>query len=255
MSVDPVVRQCEALASGAGQLQLTRGLLARRPLAGKYHQESESKCYEKDVGKLFEFGFDGIKLDNCGQQKDLQLWADLINATGKPVTIENCHWGFTVPHQAIAGQVPDHANGVWCPWNFYRTSQDVRARFANVVKNLESTVPFARKGLSFPGCWVSRREREAYARPRPVRKAARATPHELFSRPRGAFGLRRSSRALGLPPLPGGASFLPRRGRRTQTCWRWVASMVQAGTKTPASRRRRQGRTSARGLSSRPHSP
>ncbi len=26
-----------------------------------------------------------------------QYWAELLNATGKPVIIENCHWGNTVP--------------------------------------------------------------------------------------------------------------------------------------------------------------
>ena len=41
-----------------------------------------------------------------------------------------------------------------CPWNFYRTSQDVRASFTSVVHNLETTVPFARLNLSFPGCWA-----------------------------------------------------------------------------------------------------
>merc|ERR1712147_62399 len=30
-----------------------------------------------------------------------------------------------------------------CPWNFYRTSGDVRARFSSVMGN-----------LSYPGCWA-----------------------------------------------------------------------------------------------------
>lgn len=123
--------------------------------SNRYHSEEEEwlKCYEKDVTTLFESGFDGIKLDGCGKQKDLDLWADLINATGKAITIENCHWGQTVPHVAYKDQVPDNGD-IWCPWNFYRSSTDVRARFANIVFNLETTVPFARHGLSFPGCWA-----------------------------------------------------------------------------------------------------
>ena len=103
---------------------------------------------------LVGFGFDGVKLDNCGAQKDLELWADLINATDHAVTIENCHWGHTVPHIAFPNQEPDHDNGVWCPWNFYRTSKDVRARYSSIIHNLETTVPFATRNLSFPGCWA-----------------------------------------------------------------------------------------------------
>jgi hypothetical protein len=35
--------------------------------------------------------------DDCGAEKDLSLWARLINSTGpKPVMIENCHWGRTL---------------------------------------------------------------------------------------------------------------------------------------------------------------
>lgn len=34
-----------------------------------------------------------IKLDGCGKQLDLQLYADLFNATGKSILMENCHWG------------------------------------------------------------------------------------------------------------------------------------------------------------------
>ncbi len=41
------------------------------------------KCYQGDVAALYEFGFDGVKLDGCGNQRDLQLWSSLINATGK----------------------------------------------------------------------------------------------------------------------------------------------------------------------------
>ena len=49
----------------------------------------------------------------------MQLWDDLIKASGKPVMVENCHWGSKVPFEP---------NKTWCPWNFYRTSGDVRAK-------------------------------------------------------------------------------------------------------------------------------
>merc|ERR1719469_716569 len=56
--------------------------------------------------------------------------------------IENCHWGATVP------------TATWCPWNFYRTSGDIRASYGSVVQNLLTTTGFARRGLSRPGCWA-----------------------------------------------------------------------------------------------------
>ncbi|KAJ8612698.1 hypothetical protein CTAYLR_008949 [Chrysophaeum taylorii] len=74
--------------------------------------ETDGSCYRGDAAALFEFGFDGVKLDGCSAQRDLQLWADLLNASG-PIMIENCHWGQTVP------------NATWCPFNYYRTSSDV----------------------------------------------------------------------------------------------------------------------------------
>jgi alpha-galactosidase len=66
--------------------------------------------YKGDVAAIGQYGFNGIKLDGCGAEMDLDLWAQLINATGRPVMIENCHWGKTLP------------NKTWCPFNFYRVS-------------------------------------------------------------------------------------------------------------------------------------
>ena len=42
----------------------------------------------------------------------------------------------------------------WCPWNFYRTSGDVRASYDSVVGNLETAIGYADRGLSTPGCWA-----------------------------------------------------------------------------------------------------
>lgn len=104
--------------------------------------ESETKCYEGDAAALIEFGFDAVKLDGCGAQLNLDLWANLFNASGKHIMIENCHWGRTVP------------NATWCPFNMYRTSGDVRASYGSVLLNLQTTVKFAKAGNSRPGCWA-----------------------------------------------------------------------------------------------------
>ena len=99
-------------------------------------------CYKGDVDALIAYGYDAVKLDGCGAQRDLDLWATLINKTGKAIEIENCHWGGTIP------------NSTWCPWNFYRTSGDVRANFDSILANLRTTIPLAAKNLSTPGCWA-----------------------------------------------------------------------------------------------------
>jgi hypothetical protein len=135
-----------------------------------------------DVSAAFELGFDSIKLDGCGkarrrrgeekrrkrgapkegaprcthrlpphpshrpspssQEYDLDLWAGLLNATGKAYLIENCHWGDTLP------------NATWCPWSYYRSSGDIRANYGSIVGNLQSVVPLAQKNLSYSGCWA-----------------------------------------------------------------------------------------------------
>ncbi len=103
---------------------------------------TDISCYKGDVAALVQYGFDAVKLDGCGKEYDLDQWSSLINATGRPVVIENCHWGNTVP------------TATWCPWNFFRTSGDVRASYSSIVSNLQTTIQFARQNLSRPGCWA-----------------------------------------------------------------------------------------------------
>ena len=65
-----------------------------------------------------------MKLDGCGQFRNLTWWYQLINATGKPILIENCHWGQTVPGDT-GGDAPCAGGGdgvSLCPYNFFRTS-------------------------------------------------------------------------------------------------------------------------------------
>ena len=38
-------------------------------------------------------GFDGVKIDSCGAQKNMTLYASLFNKTGKPIVLENCPQG------------------------------------------------------------------------------------------------------------------------------------------------------------------
>lgn len=130
----------KAMTENAHKLGLT---------AGWYHNNcwcadhvTEEKYYERDAQAIAGFGFDSVKFDGCGKQMDLDLWAKKLNETGRPVLIENCHWGLTVP------------NSTWCPWNYYRTSYDIRANYGVVISNLDTVTEWLEKGLSKPGCWA-----------------------------------------------------------------------------------------------------
>jgi len=128
------------MTAHAHSLGLTAGWYGNNCICAEGKEESDL-LYEGDVKALVGFGYDAVKLDGCGKEKDLDLWSSLINKTGRPVMIENCHWGGTVP------------NATWCPWNFFRTSGDIRAKYESVVANLQTTIQWAEKSLSKPGCW------------------------------------------------------------------------------------------------------
>merc|ERR1719333_1637757 len=64
--------------------------------------ESIEKHMKGSAAAVAAYGFDGVKLDGCGQFLNLTWWAELLNATGRPIMIENCHWGGTVPGQKPA---------------------------------------------------------------------------------------------------------------------------------------------------------
>lgn len=130
----------------AHELGLTAGFYGNNCICSDHHS-GDRKFYEGDAKALREFGFDGYKLDGCGSQTDMQLWDDIFKSDGgPPVMVENCHWGSKVPFEP---------NRTWCPWNFYRTSGDVRANYGSVMGNLNSVNRFnGRRNLSYPGCWA-----------------------------------------------------------------------------------------------------
>lgn len=130
----------KAMTNKAHRLGLTAGWYHNNCICAE--RTCGSKCYEGDVAALVEFGFDSVKLDGCGSMTDLGLYETLLNASGVPILIENCHWGMTTP------------NASWCPFNYYRTSGDVRAAYGSILANLHTTFHWAEAGLSRPGCWA-----------------------------------------------------------------------------------------------------
>ncbi len=105
--------------------------------------------FQGDVKAFRAFNFDSYKLDSCGGENDIALWYNLLNSSGRAVTIENCHNGPFFPSISYKPNAP-----TWCPFNFYRTSVDVEVLYASIFAiNLQKTVPFLTPDLSFPGCW------------------------------------------------------------------------------------------------------
>merc|ERR1712070_108503 len=135
----------KAMTDHAHKLGLTAGWYGNNCICSD-HNSTAKKYYAGDVKAFRKYNFDAWKLDGCGVQTDMQLWDDLVKADGgRPVMVENCHWGSRKPFEPTR---------TWCPWNFYRTSGDVRARYSSVVGNLNTVTKFSSQNLSYPGCWA-----------------------------------------------------------------------------------------------------
>ena len=106
-----------------------------------------------DVSAIVDLGFDGIKLDSCGPSQDLRKWARLLNASGKPVLIENCFDNASFPYVPSGAddgneRIPEEA----CPMNMFRTGGDMRADWPLMLRRLQTIAPWLR--LSRPKCWA-----------------------------------------------------------------------------------------------------
>ena len=114
------------------------------------------KHMEQSAKAVAEYGFDGVKLDECGQFLNLTQWAQLLNATGRPIMIENCHWGRTVPGQTTGDAPCKGDSGVSdCAYNFFRTSVDIEPSWISMHWNLQTTKKFqGNPPLSRPGSWA-----------------------------------------------------------------------------------------------------
>jgi hypothetical protein len=69
--------------------------------------------YQGDVRQLNKLGFDGVKLDGCGAQRNMTRYAELMNATGRTFLIENCHWG-----RCTSSDDSSCPDTTWCPFNW-----------------------------------------------------------------------------------------------------------------------------------------
>eukprot|EP01051_Picozoa_sp_SAG22_P016190 SAG22_NODE_2240_length_2803_cov_1.576923_4_plen_284_part_00 len=112
--------------------------------------------YEGDIRTLDSLGFTGAKYDNCAVMRNSSLYAALMNKTGKSFLIENCHWGVCTDDDTSS--CPTRGR-TWCPFNFFRTSGDVRETWNSWVRNLLTAVKFLDKDEPLAGqhCWACAR--------------------------------------------------------------------------------------------------
>lgn len=102
--------------------------------------------YENDAMQTAEWGFDGLKFDNCGPGRNLTLWAEALVATGRPMLVENCNDEFPFRPTVREDGTLD------CPYNFYRTGSDNSPSFYTTVANLMQLNDYL--NISRPNCFA-----------------------------------------------------------------------------------------------------
>lgn len=147
----------------AHSLNLTAGWYANN-CACSDHCRSKEECdkqIRQDVQALFDYGFDGLKVDGCGNETDLVIWNKYIqelttqkrkstqyNET-QTIVVENCHG--PDPRFKPNRTLPP---ALGCPYHIYRTSHDIRNNYGSIMSNLGTLQGYHRRNESYPGCWA-----------------------------------------------------------------------------------------------------
>jgi len=113
-----------------------------------------ARVYAKEAQLILDSNFDGVKIDNCGDDQGIgfNFIIQHFNASGKPILVEDCNQGHG--HGPPRG-LPTDPHG-WCPGNFFRTGGDIVADFGNTMEHLQETIPYQNltDPISRPGCWA-----------------------------------------------------------------------------------------------------
>jgi hypothetical protein len=121
------------------------------PCRGK-NETSVGPTYTTDSQDAAKYGFNGVKFDTegGGPSHNITLWAMALNATGKPMLIENCD--DKNPTYLLADPTD-------CPYNHYRTGPDNSPSFFGGLNHVFTyAVPYLRVThpvpASRPGCFA-----------------------------------------------------------------------------------------------------
>lgn len=102
-------------------------------------------CTPGDVAAALGFQFDSVKIDGCSKQHNTSLFRSLLNASGVPVLIENCHDEGNPVAPISAGGCPD--------FHMYRSSTDIRNTYGSWLQNAYSVQQYT-DGRTGPTCWA-----------------------------------------------------------------------------------------------------
>jgi hypothetical protein len=101
------------------------------------------KLVAGSVDAIKAYGFDSVKCDSgFGVCRNMSLWAQLLNESGRPVMIENCHQGAEGPGLVNDASLTHNCTGLTpvsdCPFNFWRTTGDPEPDWGTIMRELNS---------------------------------------------------------------------------------------------------------------------
>eukprot|EP00927_Polykrikos_kofoidii_P061609 TRINITY_DN56443_c0_g1_i1.p1 TRINITY_DN56443_c0_g1~~TRINITY_DN56443_c0_g1_i1.p1 ORF type:complete len:462 (+),score=50.82 TRINITY_DN56443_c0_g1_i1:70-1386(+) len=116
-------------------------------------EEWASRVYSAEVRLMQDAGFDGVKMDNCGDDRGIGfvMMNSIINKSGSGLLVENSNQGNTGNPRGLPSDPTEE-----CPGNFFRTGGDIVNDFGVVRDKLQRTKPFqdVDTPISRPDCWA-----------------------------------------------------------------------------------------------------
>eukprot|EP01049_Picozoa_sp_SAG25_P016942 SAG25_NODE_4131_length_883_cov_0.785714_2_plen_207_part_00 len=131
---------------------------------------TEDYCYRGDVDFLVQAGFDQVLSDTGDHMSNITFFAELLNASGRPVSLHSSALGFVKGHQSVNGLPPAHP-----AWNYshpegcvvntfnahvmfdgpFDPHKGTGHIFVDLMISLEQGLRMNEWQMSFPGCWSS----------------------------------------------------------------------------------------------------
>jgi len=96
---------------------------------------------EGSVKMAVDYGFDSMKIDSgFSVGHNMSLWSATLNASGRPVMLENCHQGGEGPgmNDSNANYCTGLTTPSDCPYNFWRTTGDPYPSWGSIMGALNS---------------------------------------------------------------------------------------------------------------------
>lgn len=131
---------------------------------------TEDYCYRGDVDFLVQAGFDQVLSDTGDHMSNITFFAELLNASGRPVSLHSSALDFVKGHQSVNGLSPaypawNHSHPEGCVVNTFNAyvmfdgpfdpHKGTGHIFVDLMIGLEQGLRMNEWQMSFPGCWSS----------------------------------------------------------------------------------------------------